>query len=197
MEITAAQVKELRERTGAGFMDCKKALQESSGNLDKAIEYLRLKGLARAEKKAGRATKEGLIVSYIHPGNRIGVLLEVNCETDFAAKTEDFKDFARNVAMQIAATSPLAVTREELSEELIERERGIYRKQALQENKPPHVVEKIVEGKLEKFFSETCLIDQVYIRDTDRTVKELLNELIAKIGENVRISRFARFQLGQ
>jgi len=196
MNIPASLVKELRTRTGAGFMDCKRALQESEGDLDKAVEYLRIKGLAGARKKAGRETEEGLVVSYIHPGNRLGVLLEVKCETDFAARTEEFQAFAKNIAMQIAATSPLAVDRSELPEEVVEKEKELYRKQAIAENKPEKVIEKIVEGKLEKFYSENCLLDQEYIRDTDRKVKDLLTELIAKIGENVRISRFARFQLG-
>jgi len=197
MEISASKVKELRTRTGAGFMDCKKALQEAGGDFDKAIEALRLKGLAKAQKKAERETAEGLVVSYIHPGNRIGVLLEVNCETDFAARTDEFQAFAKNIAMQIAATSPLAVTREELDPEVIEKEREFCKKQAEQENKPAHVIENIIEGRMEKFFSESCLVDQVYIRDSDKKIKDLLNELVAKIGENVRIARFARFQLGQ
>lgn len=197
MNIPASLVKELRTRTGAGFMDCKRALQESEGDLDKALEYLRIKGLAGARKKVGRETAEGLIVSYIHPGNRLGVLLEVKCETDFAARTEEFASFAKNIAMQIAATSPLAVDRSELPVEVVEKEKELYRRQALEENKPEKVIGKIVEGKLEKFFSETCLLDQEYIRDTDKRVRDLLSELIATIGENVCITRFARFQLGR
>ncbi len=197
MEISAALVKDLRGRTGAGFMDCKKALEECGGDMDKAMDFLRLKGLAKAQKKSGRATGEGLVVSYIHPGNRIGVLLEVNCETDFAAKTGDFQLFAKNIAMQIAATSPLAVCREELDQGAIEKEREFLKKQVMEEKKPEHVIEKIVGGRMEKFFSETCLMDQTYIRDNDKKINDLLNELIAKIGENVRIARFARFQLGQ
>lgn len=197
MKISAAQVKQLRESTGAGFMDCKKALQESGGDVDKAVESLRLKGLAKAQKKSGRETAEGLVMSYIHPGNKIGVLLEVNCETDFAARTEEFQAFAKNIAMQIAAASPLEVTREELDTKIIEKERAFCKKQVEEEKKPDHVVEKIIEGRMEKFFSETCLIDQVYIRDSDKRINDLLNELVGKIGENVRIARFARFQLGQ
>lgn len=197
MEITAKMVKDLRARTGAGMMDCKKALVESEGDEEKAIEYLRVKGLSRAVKKAGRETAEGLVVSYIHPGNRIGVLLEVNCETDFVARTEEFQEFARNVAMQVAAAAPLAVTREEISAELIEKEREVFRSQALAEGKPEKVVEKIVDGRIEKFYAESTLLDQVYIKDNDKKVSDLLNETIASLGENIRIARFCRFQLGQ
>ncbi|MBI4720696.1 MAG: translation elongation factor Ts [Chitinivibrionia bacterium] len=197
MEISATLVKDLRGRTGAGFMDCKRALEECGGDMDKAMEFLRLKGLAKAQKKSGRATGEGLVVSYIHPGNRIGVLLEVNCETDFAAKTEDFQLFAKHIAMQIAASAPLAVGREDLEPEAIEKEREFLKKQVMEEKKPDHVMEKIIAGRMEKFFSENCLVDQTYIRDNDKKVGDLLTELIAKIGENVRIARFARFQLGQ
>lgn len=197
MQIPAAQVKELRTQTGAGFMDCKKALEECGGDFEKAVEFLRLKGLSKAQKKSGRATGEGLVVSYIHPGNKIGVLLEVNCETDFAAKTEDFQLFAKNIAMQIAASAPLAVDRDDLDPDLVEKEKEFLKKQVMEENKPEHVMEKIIEGRLEKYFSESCLMDQTYIRDSDMKVKDLLTELIAKIGENVRVARFARFQLGQ
>jgi elongation factor Ts len=197
MEISATLVKDLRGRTGAGFMDCKKALEECGGDMEKAVEFLRLKGLAKAQKKAGRATGEGLVVSYIHPGNRIGVLLEVNCETDFAAKTEDFHLFAKHIAMQIAASSPLAVSRDDLDQAVIEKEQDFLKRQVMEEKKPEHVAEKIVAGRMEKFFSETCLMDQTYIRDNDKKISELLNELIAKIGENVRIARFSRFQLGE
>lgn len=197
MQISAAQVKDLRTQTGAGFMDCKKALEESGGDFDKAVEFLRMKGLSKAQKKSGRTTGEGLIVSYIHPGNKIGVLLEVNCETDFAAKTEDFQLFAKNIAMQIAASSPISVDREDLDQDLIAKEREFLAKQVMKENKPEHVLEKIIEGRMEKYFSETCLMDQTYIRDNDMKVKDLLTELIAKIGENVRVARFSRFQLGQ
>ena len=197
MEITAAMVKELRERTGAGMMDCKKALAESDGDAEKAIDYLRIKGLSKAAKKAGRATTEGLIVSYIHPGNRIGVLLEVGCETDFVARTDEFQAFARNVAMQVAAAAPVAVKREDIQSELVEKERVVFRTQALEEGKPEAVVEKIVDGRIEKFYAENALLDQVYIKDGDKKVSDLLNETIATLGENIKIARFSRFQLGQ
>lgn len=197
MEITAAMVKDLRERTGAGMMDCKKALAESEGDAEKAIEYLRVKGLSKAAKKAGRETTEGLVVSYIHPGSKLGVLLEVACETDFVARTEQFQEFARNVAMQVAASAPLAVSREEISQELIDKERELYREQALEEGKPEKVVEKIVDGRMEKFYAESALLDQDYIKDNDKKVEELLKETIAALGENIRIVRFSRFQLGQ
>ena len=197
MEITAAMVKELRERTGAGMMDCKKALAESDGDAEKAIDYLRIKGLSKAAKKAGRATTEGLIVSYIHPGNRIGVLIEVGCETDFVARTDEFQAFARNVAMQVAAAAPVAVNREDIQSELVEKERVVFRTQALEEGKPEAVVEKIVDGRIEKFYAENALLDQVYIKDGDKKVSDLLNETIATLGENIKIARFSRFQLGQ
>jgi elongation factor Ts len=197
MEITAAMVKGLRERTGAGMMDCKKALAESGGDEEKAIEYLRVKGLSKAAKKAGRETAEGLVVSYIHPGNKIGVLLEINCETDFVARTEEFQEFARNLTMQIAAAAPLAVTREEISAELVEKERELIWAQAQEEGKPEKVLEKIVDGRIEKFYAESALVDQVYIKDNDKKVGDLLKETIASLGENIRIARFCRFQLGQ
>ncbi len=197
MEITAAMVKELRERTGAGMMDCKKALAESDGDAEKAIDYLRIKGLSKAAKKAGRATTEGLIVSYIHPGNRIGVLLEVRCETDFVARTDEFQAFTRNVAMQVAAAAPVAVKREDIQSELVEKERVVFRTQALEEGKPEAVVEKIVDGRIEKFYAENALLDQVYIKDGDKKVSDLLSEVIATLGENIKIARFSRFRLGQ
>ena len=197
MEITAAMVKELRERTGAGMMDCKKALAESDGDAEKAIDYLRIKGMSKAAKKSGRATTEGLIVSYIHPGNRIGVLIEVGCETDFVARTDEFQAFTRNVAMQVAAAAPVAVKREDIQPELIEKERVVFRTQALEEGKPEAVVEKIVDGRIEKFYAENALLDQVYIKDGDKKVSDLLNEAIATLGENIKIARFSRFRLGQ
>lgn len=197
MEITAAMVKELRERTGAGMMDCKKALAESDGDAEKAIDYLRIKGMSKAAKKSGRATTEGLIVSYIHPGNRIGVLIEVGCETDFVARTDEFQAFARNVAMQVAAAAPVAVNREDIQSELVEKERVVFRTQALEEGKPEAVVEKIVDGRIEKFYAENALLDQVYIKDGDKKVSDLLNETIVTLGENIKIARFSRFQLGQ
>jgi elongation factor Ts len=197
MEITAAMVKELRDRTGAGMMDCKAALKESNGDGEKAMEYLRVKGLAKAQKKAGRETSEGSVVSYIHPGSRIGVLVQVDCETDFVARTDDFQNFAHDLAMQVAATAPLALQREDIPSELIEKEREVYRTQALEQGKPEKVVDKIVDGKLEKYFSEHTLLDQAFIKDDSKTVRDLLNEIVAKLGENIKISRFARFQIGE
>jgi elongation factor Ts len=197
MEIAAGLVKELRERTGAGMMDCKKALSESAGDVEKAIEFLRIKGLSKAAKKAERETSEGLVISYIHPGNRIGVLLEVNCETDFVARTDEFQAMVRNLAMHIAAASPIAVTREEIPHDLIEKEREVFRAQALEEGKPAAVVDKIVVGRIEKFYAEAALMDQVYVKDSEKKVKDIVNEAIAKLGENIRVARFARFQLGQ
>jgi elongation factor Ts len=197
MEISASLVKELRERTNAGFMDCKTALRESQGDLEKAVEYLRVKGLATAQKKSHRQTNEGLVLSYIHPGSRIGVLVELNCETDFVARTGEFQTFGRDIAMQIAATAPLGVKREDVPLELVEKERAVFRTQALEQKKPENVIEKIVEGKLEKFYTESCLLDQPFIKDDTKTVLDLLNELISKLGENIKIVRFARFQIGQ
>ncbi|NOY77316.1 MAG: translation elongation factor Ts [Calditrichaeota bacterium] len=197
MAVGANLVMELRKKTGAGIMDCKKALQESNGDLEKAVDYLRKKGIASAQKRSGREAKEGMIHAYIHPGNRIGVLVEVNCETDFVANTEDFRQFVKNVAMQIAAANPLVVSRDDLSPEVIEKEKDIYREQVKASGKPEHIIEKIVEGKLEKYFSEVCLLEQGYIRDPEKTVKDLLTEIIARIGENIVIRRFVRYQLGE
>jgi elongation factor Ts len=197
MEISASLVKELRERTNAGFMDCKAALKESNGDMEKAIDYLRVKGLATAQKKSHRQTKEGLVLSYIHPGSRIGVLVELNCETDFVARTDEFQAFGRDIAMQVAAAAPLALTREEIPADVLEKEREVFRTQALEQGKPQNVIEKIVEGKVEKFYTESCLLDQPFIKDDTKTVRDLLNELIAKLGENIKIVRFARFQIGQ
>ena len=196
MEISTELVKELRDKTGVGIMACKNALKDSEGNIDKAVEILRKKGIAKAQKREGRIASEGQIQSYVHMGGKIGVLVEVNCETDFSANTEDFTSFSKNLAMQIAATNPIAISPEKLSPEIVEREKEIYRDQALQAGKPEKVVEKIVEGKLRKFYSEVCLLNQAYIRDQDITIEDLLNELKAKTGENIIISRFARFQLG-
>jgi elongation factor Ts len=179
------------------MMDCKKALSESAGDVEKAIEFLRIKGLSKAAKKAERETSEGLVISYIHPGNRIGVLLEVNCETDFVARTDEFQAMVRNLAMHIAAASPIAVTREEIPHDLIEKEREVFRAQALEEGKPAAVVDKIVVGRIEKFYAEAALMDQVYVKDSEKKVKDIVNEAIAKLGENIRVARFARFQLGQ
>ncbi len=197
MEITAAMVKELREKTNAGMMDCKKALQETGGDIKKAIDYLRQKGLAVAQKRAGRATSEGMIHAYIHAGGRIGVLVEVNCETDFTAKSDAFQEFVKNLAMHIAATNPLGIKREDVPKETVEREREIYKKQALDSGKPEHIVEKIVTGKMEKFYKESCLLEQAYVKDPDITVQDYLNELIGKTGENIIIRRYTRYQLGE
>jgi len=196
MTVTADKVKELREKTNAGMMDCKKALAESGGDMEKAIDILRQKGLATAAKKAGRSASQGLIDSYIHM-DKLGVLVEVNCETDFVAKTDDFKGLVKDIAMHIAAANPMYVSREDVPQNVIEREREIYRAQVT--NKPPQVVEKIIEGKLEKFFSDTCLLEQVFIKDPEgkKKVKDLITEKIAKLGENIVLRRFARFQLGE
>ncbi len=196
-EITAAMVKELREKTGAGMMDCKKALQEAEGDFEKAVELLRKKGIAKAAKRAEREANEGVVTAYIHPGSKLGALVEVNCETDFVAKTDDFQEFAKNIAMHIAASNPLAVSREDLDQTLLEKEKEIYREQALASGKPEHIVDKIVEGRLEKYFSEVCLLEQPYVKDPDKTIKELLTETIAKVGENINIKRFARFRIGE
>jgi translation elongation factor Ts len=195
--ITAGMVKELRERTGAGMMDCKKALTESNGDMEKAVDYLREKGLSAAAKKASRIASEGLVESYIHGGGRIGVLLEVNCETDFVAKTDDFKSLVRDIAMQIAAANPSYVSREEVPEEVLNHEREILRAQALNEGKPANIVEKMIEGRLKKFYQESCLLEQVFIKDPDKTITQLITERIAKIGENISIRRFTRYQLGE
>ena len=196
MAITAQMVKELRERTGAGMMECKKALQEAGGDMEKAMEILRKKGIAKAEKKASRATKEGIIGSYIHMGGKIGVLVEVNCETDFVARTDEFQNLVKDIAMQIAAMNPKYVSKEDVPEEVIEKEKTIYREQALASGKPEHVVDKIVEGKLNKFFEEVCLLEQDFIKDDSKKVKDVITEVIAKLGENIRVARFVRFQVG-
>ena len=197
MAITAAEVKALREKTGAGMMDCKKALAESNGDMDKAIDYLRTKGLQKVEKKAGRETKEGIIQPYIHPGSRLGVLVEINCETDFVARTDDFINFAKDVAMQIAASKPVAVSRDDIDAQVIAKEREIYKAQVIEQGKPEHIADKIVEGKLEKFYQESCLLEQSFVKDPNKTIHDILNELIAKLGENMAIKRFVRMQLGE
>ena len=197
MEISIELVKDLRQRTGAGIVDCKAALQEAGGNIEVAIDHLRKKGLATAAKKAGRIATDGLVASYIHAGGKMGVLVEINCETDFVAKTEDFQGFVKNMAMHIAAANPQFIRREDVPPEVLEKEREIYRTQALDSGKPAKVIDKIVEGKLERFYSETCLLEQTYIRDSDVTVKEVLDGMIGKLGENIAIRRFARFQLGE
>jgi elongation factor Ts len=195
--ITASQVQELRQRTGVGMMECKKALEETSGDLEAAIDLLRTRGQARAAKKAGRETSEGLVESYIHLGGKIGVLIEVDCETDFVAKTTDFRELARSLAMQVAAASPLAVDREGLDAEVVEREMGIYRQQAEDSGKPAEIVEKIATGKLEKWYQEVCLLDQAYIKDPDRKVSDVVNEAVQRLGENIVVRRFTRFEVGE
>ncbi len=197
MTITAAKVKELREATSAGILDCKKALEATGGDFEKAVDYLREKGLAQAAKRMDREAQEGLIHAYVHGGGRIGVLVEVNCETDFVARTEEFKTFVNDVAMQIAAMSPLYLTRDDVPEDVVAREKEIYRAQALEEGKPERVVDRIVEGRLEKFFKQACLLEQDFIRDDSLTVEELLKQMIAKTGENIVIRRFTRYQLGE
>ncbi|WP_172674159.1 translation elongation factor Ts [Syntrophomonas palmitatica] len=195
--ITAQMVKELRERTGAGMMDCKRALESTGGDLEKAIDELRTKGLAKAAKKAGRVASEGTVTSYIHGGGRIGVLVEVNCETDFVAKTAEYKQLAYDIAMQIAASNPEFVSREEVSEDILQRERDVLRAQALEEGKPEKVIDKMVEGRLDKFFKERCLMEQPFIKDTDKTVQELIHEHVAKLGENITVRRFVRYEVGE
>jgi len=195
--ISADLVKQLREKTGAGIMDCKSALADNSGDMEKAVEHLRKKGLATAAKRAGRAVSEGTIQSYIHMGGKLGVMVEVGCETDFVAKNEDFQEFARNIAMHIAASNPLGIVSEDIPQETIDKEREIYKAQAKETGKPDNILEKIAQGKLQKFIKENCLMDQPYVRNPDITVADLLNELIAKIGENITIKRFARFQVGE
>jgi elongation factor Ts len=196
-EVTAAMVKQLRDKTGSGMMDCKKALTENGGDMDKAIDFLRKKGLATAAKRAGRTTSEGIVQPYVHTGGKLGVMVEVNCETDFVAKSDDFQEFAKNLAMHIAATNPLGITPEEVPAETLAREKDIYVDQAKQTGKPDNVIEKIVEGKMNKFLKENCLMQQPYVKDPDITIADLLNELIAKIGENITIKRFVRFQIGE
>ncbi len=200
-QVTSALIKELRESTGAGLMDCKKALKEVDGDLEKATEFLRKKGLAKAAKKAGRAATEGAVVSYIHSNNRVGVLVEINCETDFVAKTDGFKDFCGDIAMQIAAMAPEAVRREEMDVASVEKEREILREKALGEGKPEKIVDKIVDGQINKFYSERVLLEQVFVKNgpenSKRTVEELTKETIAKLGENISIRRFQRFELGE
>ncbi|MFO7862157.1 MAG: translation elongation factor Ts [Desulfosalsimonas sp.] len=195
--ISADMVKQLRDRSGAGIMDCKEALSECDGDMEKAADYLRKKGLATAKKRSGKVAGDGVIQSYIHMGGKIGVLVEVNCETDFVAKTDEFKEFAKNIAMHIAASSPLGVVPEDIPADVAEREREIYRQQVLEMGKPENVAEKIVEGKMNKFYKESCLMNQLYIRDTNLTVSDVLNEMIAKTGEKITINRFARFQIGE
>ncbi len=195
--ITASMVKELRERTGAGMMDCKNALVETGGELEKAIEVLRTKGLAQAAKKASRIASEGVVSSYVHMGGRIGVLVEVNCETDFVAKTEEFQTLCHDIAMQIAASKPQFVRREEVAEEVVETEKRILRQQALNEGKPEKIIDRMVEGRIEKYYKEICLMEQPFIKDTDKTVLDLVNDKIMKLGEKITVRRFVRYEVGE
>ena len=194
---SAKIVKQLREISGAGMMDCKKALVESDYNLDKAMDILRKNGIAKAKKKAGRTAKDGVIIPYIHPGSKLGVIAEINCETDFVARTESFQDFSRDIAMHIAATAPLAVTREDISDDIISKEKEIFKEQALQSGKPEKIIEKMVEGRLNKFYQENVLLEQIFVKNPDQTIQDLLSDTISTLGENIEIKRFSRFQLGE
>jgi elongation factor Ts len=197
MEVNATLVKELREKTGAGMMDCKKALAETAGNLEKAVDYLRQKGLAAAAKKADRVATDGAVGAYVHPGGKIGVLVEINCETDFVARTNEFQSLLKDIAMQVAAASPRFVRREEVSAEELEKERSIYLHQALESGKPEKVVDKIVEGKMERFYSEACLLEQAFIKDPDQKVLDIVNDAALRLREKIQVRRFARFHLGE
>jgi len=196
LEITAAMVRELRDATSAGMMDCKKALTDTAGDMEKAIDLLRKKGLAKAMKRAGREATEGMVHAYIHAGGRLGVLLEVNCETDFAGKSEDFQEFVKNIAMHIAAANPYGIQREDIPQEVLDRERAIYMDQARESGKPENILEKMVEGKMRKFYEDAVLMEQAYVKDPNITIQDYLNELVAKIGEKIVIRRFTRYQLG-
>ena len=196
MSITSKMVKDLRDKTQAGMMDCKKALEKTDGDMEKAVDLLRQKGLAVAAKRAGRATSEGVIATYIHAGGKLGVMVELGCETDFVAKNDDFKGFARDVAMHIAASSPVAITREEVPADVVSREKDIYVQQALDSGKPEAIVEKMVSGKIEKFLAEIVLLDQKFVKNPDLSIQDILNELVGRIGENITIKKFARFQIG-
>ncbi len=200
-DISASQVKDLREKTGAGMMECKKALTESGGDMEKAVEWLRKRGIAKADSRSGRATAEGIVHSYIHPGGKVGVLLEVNCETDFVARNEGFQEFVKNVSMHIAASSPVYVKREDVPASVVEKEKEVLAAQTQEENKakpkPANVVEKIVEGKLSKFFASVCLLEQPYVKEPDQTIEQYLKSVISKTGENITLRRFVRFQLGE
>jgi elongation factor Ts len=197
MDISADAVKKLREKTGVGLMDCKEALKQSNGDMEKAMDFLREKGLAKLQKRMGKVASEGSIVSYIHTGGKIGAMVEVNCETDFVANTKEFQEFAKDIAMQITASNPLYAKREDVPQDLVEKEKEIYKKQALESGKPEKILDKIADGKLEKFYQEICLVEQSYIKNPDITVKELVEELIVKMGEKILINRFVRFQLGE
>ena len=197
LTIDANTVKQLRDKTGAGMMDCKNALKESNGDLERAIDYLRKSGAAKAEKKGSRATKEGLVYSYIHAGGRLGVMIEVNCETDFVAKTDGFVELSHNLAMQIAATNPISLDKNSVPDDIIAKEKEIYTEQAKSSGKPDNIIEKMVEGRLSKFFQENCLMEQAYIKDSDKKISDLLTETIATLGENITISKFTRFAVGE
>ena len=197
MSITAEDVKKLRDKTNAGIMDCKMALTETNGDIEKAIEYLRKKGVAAAEKRVGREAKEGLIESYIHPGSRLGVLVEINCETDFVARNQEFRRFVHDVSLQVAATDPLSVSREDISEDVLEREKEIYKSQIDTEKKPSNIVEKIIQGKLDKFYIDVCLLEQPFVKNPEITIGDYLKEQIAKFGENIVIRRFHRYRIGE
>ena len=194
---SAKTVKQLRDVSGAGMMDCKKALEECNYNLDKAMDILRKNGIAKAKKKAGRNAKDGVIIPYIHPGSKLGVIAEINCETDFVARTEGFQDFSRDIAMHIAATAPLAVRREDISSDIISKEKEIFKDQALQSGKPENIIEKMVEGRLNKFYQENVLLEQTFVKNPDQTIQDLLSDTISTLGENIEIKRFSRFQLGE
>ena len=196
MSISATQVKELRDRSGVGMMDCKKALVESKGDLDKAFDILRKSGVAKAQKKAGRDAKEGNIISYIHPGSKLGVIVELNCETDFVANTEDFQQLGRDIAMHIAAANPISVNKEDVSNDIIDKEKEIYFEQAKKQNKPDNIIEKMVDGRIQKFYKEIVLLDQDFVKDPNKTISSLITEAVGKLGENIIVSRFSRFQLG-
>ena len=195
-QISASMVKELRERTNAGMMDCKKALVECDGDMDKAVDFLRKKGLAVAAKRAGRATSEGTIQCYIHAGSKLGVMVEINCETDFVAKTDQFIAFAKDIAMHIAASDPICIRREDAPQDVIDKEREIYAQQAKESGKPENIIDKIVDGRIEKYLKENCLLDQPFVKNPDISIQDMLNELVAKMGENISIGRYARFQVG-
>lgn len=197
MEITAKMVKELRNTTGAGMMNCKKALTEKDGDMTKAQEYLREQGIAKASSKEGRRTAEGVIATYVHTGDKLAVMVEINCETDFVARTDNFKTFCRDIAMHIAASNPLCVKRDELDQEHLTKEREIYRQQALNEGKPEKILDKIVDGKIDKYYSEVVLLEQLYVKDNDQTVEEFVKNMIASLGENIKVQRFSRFRLGE
>ena len=195
--ITAKLVKDLRDKTGAGMMDCKKALTESNGDIQNAMDYLRKSGIAKAQKKAGREVKDGLITTYIHPGSKLGVMLEINCETDFVAKTDAFQDLSRDIAMHIAAASPVSVSKDQIPVDVLDKEREIYNDQAKNSGKPPEIIEKMVDGRMDKFCKENALLEQQFVKDPNLTVKEVLTDTIAKLGENISVARFTRFQLGE